>query len=142
VSVRDASGATVLFPSGEGSIYYYRGAVGSTDVCRLRSGIARTTAANAEFDDAITSTFGRPNTWDVCETGSVATQDLSNLPIDGCVAEAPSTPGDTNGDGVVNGKDLGLLLAVFGTAEPAADFDGNGLVDGGDLGVLLANWTG
>jgi hypothetical protein len=42
----------------------------------------------------------------------------------------------------VNGKDLGLLLAVFGTAEPAADFDGNGIVDGGDLGVLLANWTG
>ena len=71
-----------------------------------------------------------------------ASQDLSNLPIDGCVAEAPSNPGDTNGDGLVNGKDLGLLLAVFGTAEPAADFDGNGIVDGGDLGVLLANWTG
>jgi hypothetical protein len=142
VSVRDASGATVLLPSGEGSIYYFRGRVGSTDVCRLRSGIGRNTAANAEFDDAITSTFGRPNTWDVCETGSVATQDLSNLPIDGCVAEPPSSPGDTNGDGAVNGKDLGLLLAVFGSADPAADFDNSGLVDGGDLGVLLANWTG
>ena len=142
VSVRDASGATVLFPSGEGSIYYFRGAVGSTDVCRLRSNVSRTTSANAEFDDGITSTFGRANSWDDCATGSVASQDLSNLPIDGCVAEAPSNPGDTNGDGLVNGKDLGLLLAVFGTAEAAADFDGNGIVDGGDLGVLLANWTG
>jgi hypothetical protein len=42
----------------------------------------------------------------------------------------------------VNGEDLGLLLAVFGTADAGADFNGDGLVDGADLGVLLANWTG
>jgi hypothetical protein len=142
VSVRDASGAVVLPPSGEGSIYYFRGAVGSTDVCRLRTNISRNTSANAEFDDGITSTFGRANSWDDCATGTVASQDLSNLPIEGCVAEPPATPGDFNGDGAVNGEDLGALLAVFGSTGPAGDFNGDGIVDGGDLGVLLANWTG
>ena len=49
-------------------------------------------------------------------------------------------PGDLDGDGTVDGADIGLLLAVWGTADPDADLDGNGTVDGGDLGVLLAGW--
>ncbi|MCA9286076.1 MAG: hypothetical protein KDA22_12705 [Phycisphaerales bacterium] len=53
----------------------------------------------------------------------------------------PSGPlGDLNGDGVVDGADLGALLAAWGGSGPA-DLDGNGVVDGGDLGILLANWT-
>ncbi|MCA9283794.1 MAG: VCBS repeat-containing protein, partial [Phycisphaerales bacterium] len=55
-----------------------------------------------------------------------------------------SSPADLNGDGVVNGADLGLLLAEWGVCRNAgacpADLDGNGAVDGGDLGLLLANW--
>jgi hypothetical protein len=48
---------------------------------------------------------------------------------------------DLNGDGVVNGSDLGLLLASFGPcANCPADLDGNGRVDGADLGILLAAW--
>ena len=53
----------------------------------------------------------------------------------------PPVPGDIDGDGDVDGADLGLLLAAWGAAGGAADLDGNGVVDGGDLGVLLANWT-
>jgi hypothetical protein len=34
---------------------------------------------------------------------------------------------------------LGLLLAAWGTSS-AADLDGNGSVDGGDLGLLLSAW--
>ena len=49
-------------------------------------------------------------------------------------------PGDLDGDGVVGGADLGLLLAAWGTADPQADLDGSGTVDGGDLGLMLANW--
>lgn len=48
---------------------------------------------------------------------------------------------DINGDGFVNGADLGLLLAAWGTPGPG-DINGNGSVDGGDLGLLLAAWTG
>ncbi|MFO0893600.1 MAG: LamG-like jellyroll fold domain-containing protein [Phycisphaerales bacterium] len=45
---------------------------------------------------------------------------------------------DLNGDGIVDGADLGLLLANWGT--PACDLNGDGIVDGGDLGVMLGNW--
>ncbi len=48
--------------------------------------------------------------------------------------------GDLNGDGVVDGTDLGLLLGSWG--EPgAADLDQSGTVDGTDLGLLLGAWT-
>jgi hypothetical protein len=50
--------------------------------------------------------------------------------------------GDLNGDGLVDGADLGLLLAAWGPcAGCPADLDGNGEVDGGDLGILLGAWT-
>ncbi|MFG0256484.1 MAG: hypothetical protein ACF8GE_01115 [Phycisphaerales bacterium JB043] len=51
-------------------------------------------------------------------------------------------PGDLNGDGFVNGADLGLFLGAWGTSDPNADLDGSGNVDGADLGILLGNWTG
>jgi hypothetical protein len=45
---------------------------------------------------------------------------------------------DLNGDGMVNGADLGALLAAWDT--PAADLTGDGTTDGADLGLLLAAW--
>lgn len=47
---------------------------------------------------------------------------------------------DLDGNGTVDGADLGILLSAFGTAEPLPDLDRNGSVDGGDLGALLAAW--
>ena len=59
--------------------------------------------------------------------------------------------GDINDDGVVNGLDLGILLANWsippgasgcgGAAPCESDLNGDGVVDGLDLGLLLANWT-
>ena len=37
---------------------------------------------------------------------------------------------------------LGILLGLFGTANPAGDLNEDGSVNGGDLGVLLVYWTG
>jgi hypothetical protein len=48
-------------------------------------------------------------------------------------------PADLNGDGRVDGADLGLLLAAWGTPGPT-DLDGSGSTDGADLGILLTNW--
>lgn len=48
-------------------------------------------------------------------------------------------PGDVDGNGTVDGGDLGVLLGQWGTAG-SADFDGNGTVDGADLGALLGAW--
>lgn len=47
---------------------------------------------------------------------------------------------DLDGDGVVDGSDLGLLLSNWGLSG-LGDFDGNGSVDGADLGVLLKSWS-
>ncbi|MEY4533961.1 MAG: Dockerin type domain, partial [Planctomycetota bacterium] len=46
---------------------------------------------------------------------------------------------DLNGDGTVDGADLGILLGSWGNPG-AADLDGNGTVDGADLGALVADW--
>jgi hypothetical protein len=48
-------------------------------------------------------------------------------------------PADLNGDDVVDGADLGMLLADWGR-DADADFNEDDTVDGADLGVLLAAW--
>ncbi len=49
--------------------------------------------------------------------------------------------GDLDGDGAVNGADLGLLLSAWGSCIGcAADLNGDGEVDGADLGMLLGAW--
>lgn len=51
--------------------------------------------------------------------------------------------GDANGDRMVNGSDLSVLLAQFGiTVTPGngADFNEDGIIDGADLSILLANF--
>ncbi|MFM8642030.1 MAG: dockerin type I domain-containing protein, partial [Phycisphaerales bacterium] len=49
-------------------------------------------------------------------------------------------PADLNQDGVVDGTDLGMLLAAWGTPGGSADLNQDGIVDGTDLGQLLAAW--
>lgn len=50
--------------------------------------------------------------------------------------------GDLNGDGIVNGADLALVLGSWGAcAGCPADLNGDGVVDGADLAVVLGNWT-
>ena len=49
-------------------------------------------------------------------------------------------PADLNGDGVVNGVDLSIVLNAFGT--PNADLTGDGNTDGADIAFILNSWTG
>ncbi len=52
------------------------------------------------------------------------------------------SPADLNGDGAVNGDDLGMLLGAWGPAAGSpADLNHDGMVDGTDLGMMLAAWT-
>lgn len=51
----------------------------------------------------------------------------------------PAPVGDINGDGIVDGADLGLLLIDWGRPG-AGDLNGDGVVNGIDLGLLLQNW--
>jgi len=56
-------------------------------------------------------------------------------------APVATNPADLNGDGVVNGADLAILLTQWGTNGPA-DINNDGVVNGADLAILLTNWTG
>lgn len=62
--------------------------------------------------------------------------DFDNVQLD---ASPATVLGDLNGDGLVDGADLGLLLGAWGT--PGADLNGDGTTDGADIGALLAGWT-
>jgi hypothetical protein len=54
---------------------------------------------------------------------------------------APPCPADLNGDGAVNGADLGLMLGAWGACPGcAADLNADGVVNGADLGLLLGSW--
>jgi hypothetical protein len=67
-------------------------------------------------------------------TGSIA------RPFKGVAPKLPPCPGDLDGSGEIDGKDLVTLLNVWGTDDPTADISGNGEVDGSDLAILLSNW--
>ena len=71
-------------------------------------------------------------------TGAVVEAALDDFRILG-VGCAVANPADLNGDGIVNGADLGILLANWGTAGPG-DLNGDGSVTGADLGILLGSW--
>jgi choice-of-anchor B domain-containing protein len=64
--------------------------------------------------------------------------DVSIVGLD--CGEVVPCPGDIDGNGIVNGADLGTLLEEWGTADVAADLNGDGIVNGSDLGVLLIGW--
>jgi hypothetical protein len=52
---------------------------------------------------------------------------------------ADQCPGDINGDGLVDGTDLSILLGFWGL-NGSADLNGDDLIDGIDLTILLGHW--
>jgi hypothetical protein len=75
---------------------------------------------------------GEVDPWELL-LGTAADADGDGV-IDVCACQA-----DLDGNGVVNGADLGILLLAWGFSG-AADLDGNGIVNGGDLGLALLAW--
>jgi hypothetical protein len=55
-------------------------------------------------------------------------------------AWTPFNPYDLNGDGLVNGADLAVLLTNWGGGKQG-DLNGDGLIDAADLSILLSNWS-
>lgn len=93
---------------------------------------------------------------DACEISTDVDVDCNaNMILDSCELSAGAEDKDADGrldqceraigdftlDGVINGADLGVLLALWGLADPPyGDLNQNGVVDGGDLGLLLGAW--
>jgi hypothetical protein len=75
---------------------------------------------------------------DECELAASPGLDLNG---DGILDACSFARGDFNLDGVVDGADLGVMLALWGIKNPEiGDLNGDGVVDGADLAVLLGNW--
>jgi hypothetical protein len=72
------------------------------------------------------------------------TSDIRGMRIgsDGSLGPAVRPSPDLNGDGQVDGADLGLLLTAWSgePGESPADLNADGVVDGADLGELLTAW--
>jgi hypothetical protein len=66
---------------------------------------------------------------------------FSNLPRPACVGDLAGFD-PANFEQSVNGEDLGVLLANWGSqpALAAADLNDDGIVDGADLGIMLNGW--
>lgn len=88
----------------------------------------RSTADTAPQDATATIVIFRPN-------GPASASVVAVGPSE----PAPSCASDLNGDGSVDGADLGVLLLNWGT-DGTGDLNGDGVVDGADLGILLLNW--
>lgn len=75
---------------------------------------------------------------DLCE---ILWGTASDVNLDGIPDECQSPTGDLNQDGRIDGADLTILLAEWGSESSAfADVNADGVVDGADLTILLANW--
>ena len=62
------------------------------------------------------------------------------VPQTGEITCVPPNPADLNGDGLVNGVYLAVLLGCW--LAGCGDLNGDGTTDGSDLTVMTANWTG
>lgn len=72
--------------------------------------------------------------------GSVVEAAIDNLEVFGIECD-DSVVGDLNNDGVVDGADVGIFLALWGSSDPLGDLNGDGNTDGADLGILVAAWS-
>ncbi|MSR18410.1 MAG: hypothetical protein EXS00_04450 [Phycisphaerales bacterium] len=73
-------------------------------------------------------------------SGSLVEAAIDDVEITGLQCSAPSIPGDLDGDGLVNGTDMAILLGAFGSSA-GGDINGDGVTDGVDLAIQVANWS-
>ena len=77
----------------------------------------------------------------VCGTGNVSeTFKVGNISLGGGQLGGALCVGDYNDDERIDGRDLGALLAAWGSGLPQFDFDEDGSVGAGDLTLLLERW--
>ena len=113
-----------------------------SDVCGLDSdadGVLNELDLCPGADDRIdTDQDGTPD----CLDGCPINPEKTDPGVCGCDPE-PYVEGDLNCDGVYDIDDVRLRMAEFGIIEAGAcpaDTNGDGTVDGQDLGAVLANW--
>lgn len=105
------------------------------------SGALRIDFATIEGDQFVTIGGGdEPNNCPADLNGDGAVDGIDLGALLGAWGECAGCDADLNADGTVDGIDLGILLGNWAAPGGPADLDSNGTVDGADLGILLGNW--
>ena len=118
--------------SGDGGCLWNGGGITDRWDDQPRSSLKRSFLV--EYDGEDCDGDGAPDDWEIA-LGIEADDDGDGVP-DACDAVFA----DLNGDGIVNGADIGLLLGAWGTGGPG-DLNDDGQVDGADIGLMLGAWT-
>jgi len=143
----DYTGINEANPPKDGDCLYYALAPIGTSVPVTEAGVLVTTfkfKVVGEFVDTFVDVIPQL-TVDFTANTVVYDGVVPALPVTGAFTSAvihqlPPCPADLDGNGQVDGGDLGMLLGVWGTGTGPADFNGDGRVDGSDLGTLLGAW--
>ena len=96
------------------------------------------------YDSATSPDCNANGLLDSCEiaAGYATDADGNGIP-DRCEDAVLPCPLDFDGNDAVDGADLGLMLAAWGsTTDARMDLNDDGTIDGADLGLLLAGWGG
>jgi len=132
--------ANPLFVDGNGADNQY-GTI--DDDFRLSTGSPLIDAANNSTVPAITTTdvAGLPRFMDDPATVDTGSGAAPLVDMGANEFGEPSLPADLNGDGLVNGFDLAIVLGAWGTAHATADLNDDGIVNGADLATVLGAWS-
>ena len=139
-----AGGAiTGNFATNDGAGLWWRGFLQPLDIIDVEI-LMNTAGANGGGVFSVSGFFGiRPSELVACD--NFPNQIRGPYTIMPAVTNTVCRCGDINGDGEVNGIDLGLYLAVGGTAcgefeDCPADITFDGVITGADLGRILGDW--
>ena len=96
------------------------------------------TAGAAPYTSKVEWTLNAGTTYFIA-VGGFNTAATGPFNVEIIAPQGPACPADVNGNGEVEGFDLGLLLGNWGFSG-TGDVNGDGVVDGFDLGLLLGAW--
>ncbi len=124
----DTGGMLALFGDADDSLVSYKGLIDGTDAIRYWD------YSISDWADITGATYGRDYTLNYLSGGALSGYTLLTV--------GPGTPGDANGDGVVNDADAAIVAANWQKSSSGAPGDANldGIVDSADAAVLASNW--
>lgn len=135
---RVAVGAVMAGPADStlGSVFLYRNSV---------PGIQSLWVPSGRWDGLADDDFGSSLVFagTTLVIGAPGASQPNGVEAAGCVHLVDASGADLDGNGIVNGADLALLLGSWGAPQASvlADLNDDGVVDGSDLAILLGNWS-
>ena len=130
-------GMLALDGNADDSLVDFLGLIDGTDAIRFWND------SNSDWADITEATLGDDYWLEYLTDGDLSGYTLLTVGTVPCDLVADIAPVG-NPDGIVDGADLGAMLARWKTSDPVADIAPlgapDGIVDGADLGMLLARW--